>query len=124
LEADAVQLKVALFAIGTNSLEALAGGGQVRIGADVSDADGPTRSVTIWIHDTGPGVSSHARHHLFDPFFSGREAGRGLGFGLSKAWRIVDLHGGDITVESKADSGTTFRVRLPERAPDEARRAP
>ena len=42
-----------------------------------------------------------ARGHLFDPYFSGREAGRGIGLGLSKSWRIVTEHGGRIDVESQ-----------------------
>ncbi len=45
------------------------------------------------MQDSGPGISPEHREHLFDPFFSGRQAGRGLGFGLSKAWRIIQMHG-------------------------------
>lgn len=121
LEADAVQLKVALTSICTNSLEAIGLGGQIRIGVDLDETDRGSRAVIIRIHDTGPGISPHARRHLFDPFFSGREAGRGLGFGLSKAWTIVTLHGGEITVDSDMDPGATFRVRLPTQVPESAR---
>ena len=41
-------------------------------------------------------MSEVEREHLFDPFYSGRQAGRGLGFGLSKCWQILRLHGGTI----------------------------
>jgi signal transduction histidine kinase len=67
----------------------------------------------LTVTDTGPGIPSHIRPHIFDPFFSGREAGRGLGLGLSKAWRIVNLHGGRIEVESPSEGGARFVVALP-----------
>jgi len=65
------------------------------------------------VTDTGPGIPPEVRPHLFDPYFSGREAGRGLGLGLCKAWRIAELHGGMIEVESEPGSGATFRLILP-----------
>jgi signal transduction histidine kinase len=65
------------------------------------------------VTDTGPGIPSEVLPHIFDPFFSGREAGRGLGLGLSKAWRIVDLHGGSIEVESAPGHGAKFKIALP-----------
>ena len=65
----------------------------------------------LTVTDTGPGIPPDIRPHIFDPFFSGREAGRGLGLGLSKAWRIINLHGGQIDVESPANQGTTFHHR-------------
>ena len=59
------------------------------------------------------GLGSQYYEHLFDPFFSGRQAGRGLGFGLSKCWRIIEQHGGHIVCESSPETGTIFRVHLP-----------
>ena len=52
----------------------------------------------IHVADSGPGLSDLAREHAFDPYFSGREAGRGLGLGLCRAYRIAKLHTGDITL--------------------------
>jgi nitrogen-specific signal transduction histidine kinase len=52
------------------------------------------------VGDNGPGLSDADRRHLFDPFYSGRQAGRGLGFGLCKCWRIVTAHGGSVEVNS------------------------
>ncbi len=72
------------------------------------------RNLKLTVRDTGPGIPPSIRPHIFDPFFSGREAGRGLGLGLSKAWRIVQLHGGRIDIESPVDGGTQFTVILPE----------
>jgi signal transduction histidine kinase len=72
-----------------------------------------TSHFLLTITDTGPGIPPEARPNIFDPFYSGREAGRGLGLGLSKAWRIVDFHGGRIDIESETGQGATFRVILP-----------
>ena len=58
-------------------------------------------SVRITVQDDGPGLTPEQRRHLFDPFYSGRQAGRGLGFGLSKCWRIVHRHGGTIAVAER-----------------------
>ena len=65
------------------------------------------------VTDTGPGISPEVRRHLFDPFYSGREAGRGLGFGLAKCWRIITDHGGQIDITSEPGRGATFVLRLP-----------
>ncbi len=69
------------------------------------------------VSDTGPGIPPETRPHIFDPFFSGREAGRGLGLGLSKAWRIVELHRGAIEVESGSENGARFIIALPATSP-------
>lgn len=110
--ADPVQLCVALSAMIRNSLEYTDRNGRIRVGVTVAEESGRTWAV-IEIRDNGRGLSELDREHLFDPFYSGRQAGRGLGFGLSKAWRIVTLHGGEIEVESPPDGGAVFQVRLP-----------
>lgn len=107
---DAVQLSVALRAICVNGFEAMQEGGQLTIETSLS---GRKRFAEINIEDTGTGLTESAQRHLFDPFFSGREAGRGLGFGLSKAWRIVDTHRGNISVSSQPSRGTRFTITLP-----------
>ncbi len=73
----------------------------------------PTSYSLLSVADTGPGIPPSLRPHIFDPFFSGREAGRGLGLGLSKARRIIQLHGGQIYVESPSDQRATFTIALP-----------
>ncbi len=70
-------------------------------------------AVQISVADTGPGIATEVRQHLFDPFYSGREAGRGLGFGLSKCWRIVRLHGGQVDVSCPDSGGAVFTITLP-----------
>ncbi len=93
-----------------NSLEAIGEGGRidlaVRSAAVADRRPGIAGSqVEIIITDTGPGIAPEIRGHIFEPFFSGREAGRGLGLGLSKCWRIVTEHGGRIELESPAEGG-------------------
>ncbi|HIN54186.1 MAG TPA: HAMP domain-containing histidine kinase [Planctomycetes bacterium] len=75
--------------------------------------------VRIEIADNGPGIATDILPVIFDPFFSGREAGRGLGFGLSKAWRIAQIHHGSIEVknltgDSANPTGICVTVHLPE----------
>ena len=113
ITADPVQLRVALRAMCVNSLEALGRAGNVTI--EVASPNDGYAEVTIT--DDGPGISSEIREKIFDPFFSGREAGRGLGFGLSKAWRIVTLHGGQIVVHSQSGRGASFTIMLPTNSP-------
>jgi signal transduction histidine kinase len=78
-----------------------------------SNLQSAIRNLQLSVTDTGPGIPPEIRPHIFDPFFSGREAGRGLGLGLSKAWRIVNLHGGTIEVENAAAGGARFTIALP-----------
>lgn len=65
------------------------------------------------IADDGTGLTEQQREHCFDPFYSGREAGRGLGFGLSKCWRIVRQHEGWMELVRSAPPMTEFQVWLP-----------
>lgn len=110
--ADPVQLRVVISNLLLNSANASAIGGSIRIEYS-SDEFQSRRCTVLVIHDRGMGFTDVEREHLFDPFFSGRQAGRGLGFGLCKCWRIVDQHGGRIDCESSSEHGTTFRVTWP-----------
>lgn len=105
---DAAQLAVGVRALVENSLDALGQGGEVRVEIDQRAAEAVVRVI-----DNGPGVPAEIRPHVFDPFFSGREAGRGLGFGLSKCWRIVTDHGGAVRLDSEPGQGVTVTITLP-----------
>ena len=109
IEVDPAQLNVTLSAMCRNSLEAIGHKGHVEIHLDGSDEE----VIRIRVSDDGPGIEPDQRRHLFDPFYSARQAGRGLGFGLSKAWRIVTNHGGRIEVEDNSGGGAAFTVALP-----------
>jgi hypothetical protein len=119
IAADGGQLRVALKAVVQNSLEAIGVGGRVEIALQEPEPhNGRPHAgnlIRIVVTDTGPGLTPEVRRHLFDPFYCGREAGRGLGLGLSKAWRIVTAHGGRIEVESEPGRGATFALCLPHR---------
>src|SRR5262245_42644887 len=110
--ADPVQLRIVVSSLLRNSIEAIAGVGTIVIRARAG-IENDRRLALFSVSDSGPGLSAGDREHLFDPFYSGRQAGRGLGFGLSKAWRIVTLHGGTIEVASTAGSGVTVTVCWP-----------
>ncbi len=109
---DPVQLRVVISNLLLNSMNASAVGGSITVECSSLEADSG-RSAVFVVKDRGVGLSSVEREHLFDPFFSGRQAGRGLGFGLCKCWRIVEQHGGKIDCNSSADNGTMFRVTWP-----------
>ncbi len=111
VQADKTQIAVALRALCVNALEALGSGGRVEI--SIAEPAPLAKNVQITVSDNGPGIAADARPHIFDPFYSGREAGRGLGFGLSKCWRIVTLHGGSVEVESSVGAGARFTIVLP-----------
>ncbi len=64
------------------------------------------------IIDTGDGIPSEFLPHIFEPFYRVRTGGRGLGLGLAIIKEIIDLHGGQISVESEVGKGTTFTVLL------------
>jgi signal transduction histidine kinase len=117
VSADKTQLAVAVRSLCINALEALSSGGQIEIVLDRRVEPAKSRAacetVQITVADNGPGIPPAARRHLFDPFYSGREAGRGLGLGLSKCWRIVTLHGGRIEVDSTPGQGARFTISLP-----------
>lgn len=110
IECDPVQLSVALHALIRNAIESVESsrGNQVQLRASCADP-----FLEFSVIDDGNGVAESIRSHLFDPFFSGREAGRGLGFGLSKAWRIAQLHEGDLRLDDSYPSGARFVLRIP-----------
>jgi signal transduction histidine kinase len=110
--ADAAQLKVVVSSLVRNAIEAQRRGGEIRVSV-AADAFAGRATGLLSVSDAGPGLTEQERAHVFDPFFSGRQAGRGLGFGLPKCWRIVTGHHGRIEVDSSSEDGTTFRVYWP-----------
>jgi signal transduction histidine kinase len=105
---DPVQLLSAVRALLQNALEAVASGGRVEVAASVAQGE-----VRITVSDDGPGITPEQLPHIFEPFYSARQAGRGIGMGLSKCWRIVSGHGGRIDVQSRLGAGAVFTISLP-----------
>jgi signal transduction histidine kinase len=114
LDADPTHLGKSLKALMVNALEATRRGGTVTITVGKTVDSFGDDQIVISASDTGPGIPAEIRNQIFDPFFSGREAGRGLGFGLSKTWQVVQQHKGKILVQT-SDSGTTFELYLPQK---------
>ena len=110
LESDPVQISVALLALVRNAIESLGEKGTISLEVKL---DQEANSVEIRVSDDGPGVPDEIRGLIFSPFFSGRQAGRGLGFGLPKAWRIARQCGGSLELDPNEASTTCFLFKLP-----------
>jgi signal transduction histidine kinase len=109
LHADRQQLKTALACLVRNAVESAPEGGWARVQVKRADPE----FVELVVEDSGPGPSPAQREHLFDPFFSGRHAGRGRGLGLPTAWRLAREHGGDVRFEGRPGGPTRFVLSLP-----------
>jgi signal transduction histidine kinase len=108
IRADRTQVAIVVSELLRNALQATPAGGRIRIQVTSGAPD-----LRLVIEDNGAGLSEADRQHLFDPFYSGRQAGRGLGFGLCKCWRIVKEHGGSISVSPRDGAGVRAAVEWP-----------
>lgn len=108
LTADANLVTLAISALIRNALEALKAGGKIEVTLTSEDD-----VATIAVQDDGPGIPDEQAEIVFDPFHSGREAGRGLGFGLTKCWTIAQAHGGDTYVDTAYGPGARIVLEIP-----------
>lgn len=123
IEGDANQLRQAVYNILLNSTESMeSGAGLIRIqtglakptqrtGPIGSDDESALQRVFIRITDTGRGIDERSLEHIFDPFFSTKEHGRGLGLTLVQS--AIEAHGGFIRVKSELDHGTVVNIQMP-----------
>lgn len=111
VDADPEQLKEVLVNLLVNACEAMTGGGHITIRIEGGYINPPGVVAVIRVSDDGPGIPHSMTDQVFQPFFSSKEEGTGLG--LSIAWRIVEEHGGWITVKSQEGEGATFVITLP-----------
>jgi signal transduction histidine kinase len=109
LEIDPVRIREVLANLVANAIRHTPASGRVTLTGAV-EAD--RRWVRLEVRDTGPGIDPALLPHVFDRFVTG-DASRGSGLGLAIARQLVLAHRGEISVESPAGAGTTFRVRLP-----------
>jgi len=105
---DREQMKQVILNLLLNALQAMPGGGRLRLSAQVLEDN---RWIQLSIQDTGVGIPPEDMNKLFDPFFSTKEGGVGLG--LSIAHRILDQHRGKIQAQSTPGRGTLFTLWLP-----------
>lgn len=106
--ADPQQIEQVLWNLFINAVDAMGGRGVLEVRLN---RNGDGRSVTLAISDTGKGIAPKDIGKIFDPFFTTKEGGSGLG--LSIVHKIVELHGGRITAESRPNHGATFTITLP-----------
>ncbi len=107
LRADPSLLRQALLNLALNACQAMPRGGELAMGARV-EKDG---RVSLVVEDTGVGIPAADLERIFDLYYTTRSGGSGIG--LSMVYRIVQLHGGEIAVESIEGRGSTFRMLLP-----------
>jgi len=118
LVADPQRLGQVLGNLLTNALRHTPTGGEIRLGADLDNAQATPRFVRFWVADTGEGIPAGDLPRIFDRFWRGdpartRETGAGSGLGLAIAKSLVEAHGGRIWAESQVGQGTMVSCFLP-----------
>ena len=93
-----------------NAMESMPKGGRMTIAGGFGPED---KQVWLTIADTGHGIPSDELTRIFDPFYSTKQNGRGVGLGLSMAYGIIREHHGSVEVRSEPDKGTVFKIILP-----------
>ena len=122
VQGDRVALESALQNLAQNAIRHAAGGKYLGIrlarGKIAKNGKKSGQKLIIKIRDKGPGIPSDEQKRVFEPFMRGKRARdeqvAGSGIGLNLVKRIIEMHGGSVSLESKPDSGTTFTVVLPE----------
>lgn len=108
VECNAPQLSQVFSNLLRNAIQAIAGKGEIRVTTRAVD-----ERVEVEIADSGQGIAAEHLSRVFEPFFTTRPVGQGVGLGLSVAYHLVKRHGGTITVASPPGSGAVFVVSLP-----------
>jgi len=104
---DAAMLRQAFLNLAINACQSMPNGGTLRL----SCGPAPGNRVQVLFEDTGVGIPAEHLSKIFDLYFTTKDHGTGIG--LSMVYRIIQLHDGEVEVESSKDRGTTFRVLLP-----------
>ncbi|HJT09046.1 MAG TPA: MASE4 domain-containing protein [Stellaceae bacterium] len=119
---DAAQFESALLNLALNARDAMRNGGRLVIEtrrATHEQGDGgdlewkPGKYVAVSVADTGIGMPAHVRERAFEPFFTTKASGEGSGLGLSQVYGYVKQLGGNVTIDSVEDAGTTVTIYLP-----------
>jgi PAS domain S-box-containing protein len=107
LHANPTEIETAFSSLLMNSLEALPRDGEIRLTSRILNL----REVEVLVEDNGPGIPAEVFPHIFEPFYTTKKMGTGLGLPIVK--RVVEEHGGYILVESQEGKGVAVSVRLP-----------
>jgi signal transduction histidine kinase len=127
IEADRSQIEQVLLNLYVNAADAMEGNGKlvlVTMNATHKNMQGrpyepkPGNYVLLTVTDNGSGMDQETLNRVFDPFFSTKDASRGIGLGLSAAYGIVKNHGGYIDIESLKGQGTSVSIYLPAKETD------
>ena len=123
INADSAQLEQVLMNLGVNARDAMAEGGTLTFQTENVYLDrgyttsmlgaAPGEYILLTVTDTGHGMDKETLLHIFEPFYTTKEAGKGTGLGLAIVYGIVQNHGGYIQVDSRLGGGTTFRIYFP-----------
>jgi signal transduction histidine kinase len=109
--ADPELLKTCFLNLMINAVDAMPEGGALSVGVSSVDGEEGRHEVEVTVADTGSGMTAEAIDAAFEPYFSTKDAGVGLGLALTR--KIVGDHGGSIWLESAPGQGTVARIRLP-----------
>jgi C4-dicarboxylate-specific signal transduction histidine kinase len=118
---DQVQIQQVLLNLIMNAMDAFSDMPQERRRLTIATSEHPSGTLEVRVSDAGPGIAPERMAKLFDPFFSTKRNGMGLGLSISRS--LVHAHGGRIWVESTPD-GATFRFSIPAAGAGAGRRAP
>jgi len=109
---DKGQIQQVLLNIINNAIDAVEEGGIIDISSNTKDQ----QVIRVSIQDNGSGIPKDKLKHIFEPFYTTKEKGKGTGLGLSISYGILKRLGGTILVESEVNKGTTFIVEIPIKA--------
>ncbi|MEJ2690856.1 MAG: PAS domain S-box protein [Deltaproteobacteria bacterium] len=121
-DVDVGQISQVIQNIVLNASEAMPEGGIIDLSTENISLPQGKRQIKITIKDTGIGIPESYREKIFDPYFTTKQKGSGLG--LATSYSIVKNHGGSIRVESEQNQGTTFLITLPASAPEIQEKSP
>jgi len=107
---DCTQIQQCVLNLIFNAIDAMPNGGTITISGMIDEA---ADAVWLTVADSGQGIEAKDLHRIFEPFYSTKTDGKGVGLGLSMVYGIIHEHHGQVEVDSEPGKGTTFRIKLP-----------